>query len=261
MNNRVNFLIVGAQKSGTSALDKYLRDHPEVQLANKKEVHFFDQEANFSDTVDYEKYHQNFPKIGNKVTGECTPIYMYWDSSIRRIYEYNPEIKIISILRNPIERAYSHWNMELGRKAENIDFSTAIRKENDRCREALPFQHRVYSYIDRGFYSEQIRRIWRYFPKEQTLFIKYEELKLQPVKVLNEIFRFLEVSEIKSTQEKIVNPGSYITTIDDRDYIYLDNVFSSEISQLECMLNWDCSSWRYKRVNKLLQWIKDRRFL
>ena len=181
---------------------------------------------------------------------------MYWEPSIKRIYEYNSEMKIISILRNPIERAYSHWNMERDRGADNVDFSTAIREENNRCREALPHQHRVYSYIDRGFYSEQIRRIWRYFPKQQTLIIKQEELKLQPEKVLNEVYRFLGVSEIKSIEVKNVHSRPYISDIDDRDYQYLSNVFFNEISQLEHILNWNCSSWRYKRVNKLLQWVK-----
>lgn len=257
MNDKVNFLIVGAQKSGTTALNAYLRDHSELQMANKKEVHFFDQDNFFSDTVDYEKYHQHFSNIGNKITGECTPIYMYWDPSIRRIYEYNPEIKIISILRNPIERAYSHWNMMRDHEVEDMCFSTAIRQENDRCREALPFQHRDYSYIDRGFYSEQIRRIWRYFPKEQTLFIKHDELKLQPEAVLNEVYRFLGVSEIRFIQEKNLHSSPYINSINAKDYLYLDKIFSNEIPQIEKMLGWDCSNWRYKKVNRFLQRIKE----
>jgi len=170
-NGKVDFLIVGAQKSGTSALDVYLRDHSEIEMAVKKEVHFFDVEANFKGDVDYGIYHRNFAQNSAKLRGECTPIYMYWAPSMKRIFEYNPNMKIIAVLRNPIERAFSHWNMQQHRGVEKKDFSIAIRQESVRCRVSLPLQHRELSYTDRGYYSEQIRRIWRFFPKDQTLFI------------------------------------------------------------------------------------------
>jgi hypothetical protein len=162
---KVDFLIAGVQKGGTTALDTYLRQHPQICMANSKEIHFFDDENIFSQgKPDYSLYHACFNKAaGHVVSGEATPIYAYWHDSPRRIWEYNSEMKIILILRNPIERAFSHWNMERHRNAEALSFWDAIQGESLRCRDALPLQHRVYSYTDRGFYTEQVRRIWRYF--------------------------------------------------------------------------------------------------
>jgi len=186
--DKVNFLIVGAQKSGTTALDKYLRGHNEVAMALRKELHFFDNDKFFNQsTVDYSIYHRFFPKNNMKIKGECTPIYMYLPPVMRRVYEYNSKMKIIAILRNPLQRAFSGWNMQHIRKVDNLDFSSAIRNEASRCREALPDYHRDFSYISRGFYSEQIRRIWHFFPKEQTLFIKHEDLKNSPNVVLEKL--------------------------------------------------------------------------
>lgn len=166
MNVKVNFIICGTQKGGTSALDLYLRMHPEICMAANKEVHFFDNEEYFisNNTIDYSLYHKVFePKVGSRLLGEATPIYMYWYGAPKRIWEYNPEIKLIVILRNPIERAYSHWNMERARCADDISFWDALAGEGDRCRQALPLQHRVYSYVDRGYYTEQLRRLWTFF--------------------------------------------------------------------------------------------------
>jgi len=180
----VDFVIGGTQKGGTTALDAYLREHPEIcmatkqavsssrghpeiRTAGKKEVHFFDNEDYFSNgKPDYSKYHRRFnPEKAHQVLGEATPIYMYWNDSPRRIWEYNPKMKIIVLLRNPIDRAYSHWNMERLRNADTLFFWEAIKNENERCREALPLQHRVYSYISRGLYTEHCKGFGRIFQK------------------------------------------------------------------------------------------------
>ena len=99
---RVDFLIFGAQKSGTSALDYYLRKHPQIGMAAGKELHYFDNE-NYNwkspNYLDYEKLF-NFEK-NVVVYGESTPIYMFWRNSASRIYRYNKKIKLIFILKGP----------------------------------------------------------------------------------------------------------------------------------------------------------------
>src|SRR6266478_3235889 len=137
---RVNFIIGGTQKGGTSALDSFLRQHPEIGMpATKKELHYFDREENFTKRPDYKKYHARFqPESRHRVIGEATPIYMYWNSAPYRIWNYNLEMKWILVLRNPVERAYSAWNMETKRGKEKLSFAEAIEKEPERCREALP---------------------------------------------------------------------------------------------------------------------------
>lgn len=241
----VDFIICGTQKGGTTALDAYLREHPQICMADKKETHFFDNESHFlNGEPDYSKYHSYFnPKKPHKLIGEATPIYMYWNNAPKRMWNYNPNMKLIVLLRNPIERAYSHWNMERSRNSDNLPFFKAIENEQDRCRESLPLQHRVYSYIDRGFYLEQLQRIWEYFPTNQVLILKNEYLKEQPKKTIQDICCFLGVDQLKNIEAKNVHSRSYNSKISDEERAYLQSIFASEIKGLEQALDWNCRDW------------------
>ena len=242
---RVNFIICGAQKAGTTALYAYLKDHPEICMADRKEAHFFNDQTNFSKgKPNYAKYHSLFnPEASNRIAGEATPIYMYWYDAPRRIWEYNPDIKLIVVLRNPIDRAYSHWNMERSRKAEILPFWNAIQKEEHRCKDALPYQHSVCSYVNRGFYLEQLRRLWHYFPKENILILKNEDLKHQPFKSLKDVCDFLAVDYFERIENKNIHSLPYSSKMDDREKQYLRDIFKHEIEGLERALGWDCSDW------------------
>lgn len=242
---KVDFVICGTQKGGTAALDMYLRGHPEVCMANKKEVHFFDNEDAFrAGTPDYSNFHSFFsPEPRHKVIGEATPIYMYWRDAPRRIWQYNPDMKLIVLLRNPIDRAYSHWNMEKSENRDSSSFWDAIHSEEERCREALPYQHRVYSYIDRGFYLEQLRRLWAFFPRKQVLTLKNEELRKNPNETLQKIFAFLGVRPLPLINAVNVESFPYSSSMSERERSYLRSVFEYEIRALERVLGWDCSSW------------------
>lgn len=245
-NKKLDFLVIGTQKGGTSALDAYLREHPEIGMGNIKEVHYFDNDDYFLEPkADYWDYHNYFNFLsGKKIYGETTPIYIYWEPAARRIYEYNPNIKLIAILRNPINRAFSHWNMLYSKNVERKDFEYCIENERERCRMSLPEQHIYYSYIDRGFYSEQIRRYKRYFKDEQMLFLKYEEFSRSQPEYLKEIFEFLgvEVDKIKF-KELTANKINYARKINDKEKEYLKEIFKNDISEVERLLDWDCSDW------------------
>ena len=98
----VDFFIAGVQKGGTTALDYFLRQHPSVEMAGRKEVHFFDDEALDWSRPDYELLHRFFAwERDNVLRGEATPIYSYWPGSIERIHRYNPKAKIVVGLRHP----------------------------------------------------------------------------------------------------------------------------------------------------------------
>ncbi len=131
---QVSFVIGGTQKGGTSALDSFLRQHPQICMPEtRKELHFFDREENFKRKPAYKKYHGNFrPNSEHRAIGEATPIYMYWNAAPQRIAAYNPEMKWIITLRDPVDRAYSAWNMETKRDAENLSFADAIARETER---------------------------------------------------------------------------------------------------------------------------------
>src|SRR3954467_8830385 len=99
---KVSFVIGGTQKGGTSALDSFLRQHPQICMPkSRKEIHFFDLETNFGARPSYRKYHENFrPGPEHLAIGEATPIYMYWEPAPHRIWSYNSEMKWILVLRN-----------------------------------------------------------------------------------------------------------------------------------------------------------------
>ncbi|HEY9217008.1 MAG TPA: sulfotransferase domain-containing protein, partial [Phenylobacterium sp.] len=175
-----NFIVAGVQKGGTTALHDYLTEHPHVTLANVKEVHFFDDESQDWAAPDYGAFHAHFPTERRAACGEITPIYIYWPNSLERIAAYNPAMKIVVLLRDPVERAFSQWRMEASRGAETHAFSWCIRQGRARLFDAEPWgHHREFSYVERGFYGEQIERLFSVFPREQTLILRSDALELQ----------------------------------------------------------------------------------
>ncbi len=241
----VDFLICGTQKGGTSSLHSYLKKHPDICMANRKEVHFFDNETNFSrGKPDYFKYHSYFsPKKNHRIMGETTPIYMYWDNAPGRIFDYNPKIKLIILLRNPIERAYSHWNMQRNRGFDNFSFWDSLNIEEERRMESYPLQNRKHSYTNRGFYLKQLKKLWSYFPRDRVLILKSEDLKGEPEKTLNHICNFLQISQFSSIISENDNLGLYKSSMSEKEKNYLKSIFEQEIKELEAELNWDCSEW------------------
>ena len=245
-NVRVDFVIGGTQKGGTSALDSFLRKHPEICMpSTRKELHFFDREE---ENRDYKAYHANFePKPQHRVIGEASPIYMYWETAPSRIWNYNPKMKWILALRNPVERAFSAWNMETKRGKEKLPFAEAIEKEAERCREALPLQHRVYSYVDRGFYAYQVRRLFNFFGRESVLFLLSEELRNEHQKTLRCVFDFLGVDSSFVPPEASVFEQEYSDKIDNQMRARLIDLFQPDIKELEGLIGRDLQGWYDKR--------------
>lgn len=196
MQSRVDFFIAGVQKGGTTALDQFLREHPSIQMASNKEAHHFDDESVNWNSPEHSRLHGLFDWTKPDVLrGEATPIYSYWPQAIERLRDYNPNAKIIIGLRHPSFRAFSHWRMEKKRSAETLTFTDAIEvAARRRVREAPGGAHRVFSYVERGFYFEQITRILRCFPRQQVHFFRTDHLWLQQMSVLNGIFDFLGVA-------------------------------------------------------------------
>ena len=243
---RVSFLGVGAQKAGTSALDAYLRTHPGLCMARVKEVHLFDDDKNFFSRSlgGYADYHRQFaPTSSAQLVGEITPAYIYWNEAPRRIWEYNPGMKLIVVLRNPITRAYSHWNMERDRDVDPLPFWDALQAEPARLREALPYQNRKFSYADRGFYTGQLRRLWAFFPAEQVLVLRYEELLREPDETLGKVFDFLGVERLPPIPPQEAHVRPYSGRMSRREWEYLRDLFEFEIRALERILGWDCAEW------------------
>lgn len=244
MPPRVSFLICGSQKSGTSALDRYLRQHPQLFLPKEKELHFFDDETQTWPNPDLHKFHQHFKEAkSDQLCGEATPITMYWDPAPERVWNYNPDMKLITILRDPVTRAFSHWAMEVARNAESLSFRDAIANEHKRAAACRPLQDRVHSYSDRGFYSSQIRRLWRLFGVNNVLIMRQTWLQQDPLSCINKICKHLGIEPLTSVQPIRERIGRYETTMDEATRSVLQQQFRPEILQLEEMLDWDCSDW------------------
>lgn len=242
----LDFILAGAQKSGTTALHYFLNKNFEIALPERQELHFFDDEELFSKPpVDCALLHQNFGPLGNsKISGECTPSYIYWRSAMERIYKYNPQIKLIILLRNPIDRAFAHWNMQRFKGRESLDFLEAVNQEKKRIVPPLSEQARRYSYIDRGFYSEQLERVFQFFPRGQVKVIKFEEFQSQKQQTLDSIFRFLGVQPLRRVRDKDRNVVPYEREMTTEERTYLYAIFGWDISKLEELLGWDCSDWK-----------------
>ena len=242
---RLDFLVAGAQKSGTTALNYYLKRHPRIALPIKKELHFFDNDDLFAGgNVSYEPLHEMFRPAGpGSIAGENTPIYLYWRPALPRIRDYNPAMKLIVILRNPIERAFSQWNMQRTRGAEPFDFLEAVQEEPRRIAHSAPKQLRKFSYVDRGRYAEQLERAFRLFPRERFLVIKYEEFCARQREMVEAVFRFLNLSPVRFRAVE-AHDISYARKIRDEERAAVREILQSDIGRLEALLGWDCSDWR-----------------
>ena len=175
--------------------------------------------------------------------GEATPVYMYWEQSPRRMWEYNPDLRIIMVLRDPIRRAFSHWQMEMDRGREVAGFSEAVRLEPARCNEVKPAQHRIFSYADRGYYSRQLRNLWQYFPRPQTLVLRHEEFVQNPRATLVATWRFLGLQEQPALGAVSNSFRNYTASLDSDTFDLLRSLFWSDVRELEALLQWDCSNW------------------
>lgn len=245
----VNFLIVGTQKGGTTALAHFLAAHRQICMAPAKEVHFFDYSQS-----DDRHYRKSFPNYTNQIAiGEATPIYMYFPWIAPRLYAYNPDLKLIMLLRSPIERAFSQYQMERARNWESLDFSAAIGLETlrlawARLRDPLAETERswlrTHSYGDRGFYTRQILNLLKYFPRENLLILRSEELKSNHYQILQQVYRFLGVDPITPPPQAQLLVGNYQSSMNQTDFLDLSQKYQPEIDQLEKLLDWDLSSWR-----------------
>lgn len=251
---RVNFLIAGTQKGGTTALASFLSQHPEICMAPKKELHFFDSESypkHKDDSAVAAAYRRAFPDYhGEPLVGEATPIYMYVPYIAERIRRYNPAMKIICVLRNPVERAFSHYRMERARGREPLPFGLALLAEPWRLREqwtgAAPGKSmRRFSYIDRGFYSGQIENLRRHFSASQIHVLTTEDLWERHAEALRAIYRFLGVTDQGIIpQQKRVFASDRQTRVSPAMASLLRVIYGREIARIEELLGRPLRAWK-----------------
>ena len=242
----LDFIVPGAQKSGTTALHSFLKKHPQIALPDREELHFFDDEEIFSrQPADYDLLHGHFgPIAGSSVSGEVTPSYLYWSPAMERICTYNPKIKLVILLRNPIDRAFAHWNMQRFKNREPLDFLDALKEEPRRIAQPFTIESRRFAYMARGFYSGQLERVFNFFPREQVKIVKFEDFRDLKQETLDPIFDFLGVNRLRVGRDKDRNVVPYGRAMNPEERKYLAEVFSAEIAKLEELLGWNLADWR-----------------
>ncbi|WP_312163907.1 sulfotransferase domain-containing protein [Phenylobacterium sp.] len=230
----MNFIIAGVQKAGTTALFDYLSDIPAYALSATKEVHFFDDESVDWAAPDYEPYHAQFDWTGEAIRGEATPIYLYWPRCLERIAAYNSDVRLIVMLRDPVERAWSHWRMETSRGAEMQPFSWCIRQGRRRLFDAEPWgAHREFSYVERGFYGEQIERLYGLFPREQVLLLQADDLRRDPNTALGRVSDFLGAPAPAPVEHRNVHVGQDVGgALAGEDVSYLREIYAEDMARL-----------------------------
>ena len=213
---RVGFMIVGAQKCGTSALWEYLGAHPQVGMSSPKEVQLFSGPEYSSEwsaeEIDrrYAPWFRHCPDA--EVRGEVTPIYLFFPEVAAELKRYNPKLKLIVLLRDPVERAISNYYMQRARGKEKAPLWRALLAEPWRLRgRANPRDWgsaaRVCSYRARGLYSLQLRNLHRHFPRHQVLVVRSRDLLHDHQAVLRRVFNFLGVAENVEMPRRTALPG------------------------------------------------------
>lgn len=237
--SRIDFIVIGAQKAGTTALYDYLTEEPAITLSKVKEVHFFDDETQDWDAPDYGAYHAQFDWDRPALRGEATPIYVYWPDSLERIARYNPAARLILLLRDPVERAWSHWRMEYARGVETRPFSWCVRQGRHRLFEGEPWGvDREFSYVERGFYGEQVERLFGLFPREQVLIRTAEELRRDPDAVLGAVNAFLGLPPPAPRAPREVHVGrdmDYGGDLSAEDTAFLTEIYRPDQERLEAL--------------------------
>lgn len=214
-----DFIIIGAMRGGTTSLYSYLSEHPCIGPAYMKEVHFFDvhyakglywYRSQFPSAI--QKYYSERKQKNSFLTGEASPYYLFHPYAPQRIKKTLPHVKLVVLLRNPVERAYSHYSHEVAGRHETLSFEEAIEREEERIgpeREKLArdeqyvsFNHRHFSYLARGKYVDQLKLWLDVFPREQLLILKSEDFYADPATSLAQTLEFIGLPTTGLKQQK-----------------------------------------------------------
>lgn len=246
-----DYIIIGAQKSGTSSLHHYLSQHPDVRAPITKEVHFFD--GGVDHRFDNFRlgpwwYRSHFPvRVGGSFqTGESSPLYIFDPRVPGRIRTTTPRARLIAILRDPVERAISHYFHEVRKGRERRSFAQAISEETEALaavRASRDYSNPVFrhqSYVTRGLYSEQLSRYLEIFERSQVHVVCSESFFENTESELRRIFRFLHLdSTVQVTDLRAVNVASNRDEVPDHLVRELKEFFAPHNRALSSLLGED----------------------
>ncbi|MEA3326180.1 MAG: sulfotransferase [Chloroflexota bacterium] len=199
-----NFLTIGAAKSGTTAIYTYIKQHPDIFMSTPKELRFFSYSGPYPKNLseDYihrgvttlEEYQQYFKDVGTeKIIGEASPMYLYRPGTAEKIKKVIPNVKMLAILRNPINRAFSSYMHAIRDWRESADsFKSALDKEQDRIDAGWGM---LWHYKNAGFYYQQLKRYYQIFNSDQIKVVLYDDLVLDSQALIKDVFTFLDIDQ------------------------------------------------------------------
>lgn len=221
-----DFLIIGAAKSGTTSLYNYLISHPAIAPARTKEIHYFDLYFQRGSAWYQSHFKLRSPRRwsitsrSQPITGEASPYYIFHPHALRRIIKTLPRVRLIVLLRNPVERAYSQYQHVVRQGYETLSFEDAVASEEERLAGEVEkmrkdesyysFNHQYYSYLARGLYADQLMRLKEVgFAPEQALVLQSEDFFARPAERLLKVWEFLELPNHPPRQFEKLNAGRY----------------------------------------------------
>ena len=221
-----DFLVIGVVKGGTTSIYKYMVQHPMIASATAKEIHYFKRK--FFATHNSYWYRSHFPLSQTltrslKLTGEASPEYFHNPEAPQNIYQLVPEAKLILLLRNPIDRAYSHYEMNMKNRKKKLGldphktFTQIVHDEieilkfnrpSDQASKMFEREPLGFTYLGSGMYIYSLRNWFQVFPKEKILILKSEDLFDNPEILMNQVFEFLGLDPFKANYSPL-NVGDY----------------------------------------------------
>jgi hypothetical protein len=223
-----DFFIVGAPRCGTSSLYTYLKQHPDIYMPERKELRFFSsdlrqREGGFQHIRTVEEYLSYFDGAqGQKRIGEASPVYMISTTAAREIHEFNPEAKIIIMLRSPIDVMYSWWSHLRFLGHERLSFEGALAAEEERRLQpesdsAFAVESLLYRY--RARFSERVERFFDAFGREQVYIIIFDDFEADTAKAYRDVLTFLEVAPDFQPEFERVNANQVARNALMRDFM------------------------------------------
>ncbi|MCC5917609.1 MAG: sulfotransferase [Cryomorphaceae bacterium] len=243
-----DFIIVGAQKAGTSSLYEALCSHPEIEAAQNKEIHFFD----FNYENGKEWYQEQLQRAQGKKCGEASPFYIYHPKVAERIAEMYPKVKLIFLFRDPAARAVSHFRMNVADGTENLSPLQAMVAEENRVLEAMKkgeswdtpdsaFQH--FTYKSRGHYEEQWLRFSKHFSRSQMFALRLEDLVSDTETCLNALAKFIGVKSHNWGEFPRLNSTEDSGQYEGYAQRYLEVYFEPHYAKMKTIIPLAVGSW------------------
>jgi len=265
-----NFFIVGAPKCGTTAMNDYLSQHPDIFMA-RKEIHYFGKDLKLKQTTTESEYLENFQQAKNeKVIGEASVWYLYSQTAAEEIRSFSPDAKILIMLRNPVDMVYSLHSQNLYDGNEDVfDFETAINLDTERQRgNRLPHSadfEQLPAYRDSASYYEQVKRYLETFDQKNVKIILYDDFVEDTEEVVKETLSFLGLNTLINIEYRVVNPNKHVKLL------FIHRIIKSPSQQLKRiaqaiipfksirhflmrqLLNWNVNNRKRKKISNELR--------